>query len=444
MALKRATGCSRALAFALGSRGTFRASTTSGARDSCAPTEPPACPPCESPRPPPCRRPADCDPRAVRVVCCAPPASKRPPCPETPPACALTCQNRQFTKDARREGHSDPCKREDRGECSTRLDHVASRLAAAEKVRRTNYESEAARHATGPVSPSPAIPHYTLAGERTCARATDGRDYMCQKTPNAPRACSADRTPPPPEPVGLASSEGCDVQGGRRLDPCAHRPRVFVEIDRSANAKATKSDSVTKESLTTRLFNTMKLKKSTQSACPRRKCKEENDWCETPPRLGAVPLRCRESSLAERLHRRRPRDQRDTPRSLHTSAHADFSRIVASPIKNEPSFDKISVILREREAFLESGRGRSVGLVDDERRMSKKSHRGSLELPVPFGAGAVKVRVTLDYDLKEHRRDSPSTKCVRGSPDSWLSIQNIRSKFSGCKKGRNGQPRPPV
>ncbi|XP_022112338.2 uncharacterized protein LOC110991318 [Pieris rapae] len=380
-----------------------------GIRESCTPKERPPCPPCESAPPPACREAAQDTQCAVPKVCCAPPSGLRPPCPPTEPPCALTCENTSKVVKPTVEP------RQVVG-CGVQLDRVAQRLAAAEHRRREEYELEARQLSQSHPSPIPTE-HYNLRGEQHCARATDGHDYICAQTPTPTRTC-VNGVPPPPMPVPLKSSKGCEIQRSHHLDPCAHKPRVFVEIDRSATIKSNEKTSADKS--------------ATNSTCARKQCQENKRvWCKSPPRLANVPPPCREPSLVERLRRGiGGTDGKPSHRALHTCPDTVSGSV------NTPQSDKISAILKETENYEESGRGRTVGLINNNATV-KKSNFGSLELQIPSEAEAVRVSVTLDVAQTAGNAMArhATAKCTRrGSSDSWLSIKNIQKKLSSSKK----------
>ncbi|XP_045516103.1 uncharacterized protein LOC123709055 [Pieris brassicae] len=389
-----------------------------GIRESCTPKERPSCPPCESPPPPACREAAQDSPCAVRKVCCAPPSGLRPPCPPPEPPCALTCDNTSKITNVTVEP------RQVVG-CGVQLDRVAQRLAAAKQRRREQYEEEARRlsHSQSHLSPIPAEP-YNLKGVQHCARATDGHDYICAQTPTPTRTC-VNGVPPPPTPVPLKSSKDCEIQRNHHLDPCAHKPRVFVEIDRSATIKSTEKTSAEKA--------------SESSTRARKQCKEnKKEWCKSPPQLANVPPPCREPSLVERFRRGiGGTDSKPSHRALHT--RPDTGSLLAAFVvpcsEKTPQSDKLSAILKETEKYEETGRGRTIGLINNNAKVAK-SNFGSLELQIPSEADAVRVSVTLVAQTGGNATARQSTtKCTRrGSSDSWLSIKNIQKKLSSSKK----------
>ncbi|CAF4871593.1 unnamed protein product [Pieris macdunnoughi] len=388
-----------------------------GIRESCTPKERPPCPPCESPPPPACREATQDSQCAVRKVCCAPPSGLRPPCPPPEPPCALTCENTSKVVNVTMEA------RQVAG-CGVQLDRVAQRHAAAKHRRREQYEDEARQLSQSNLSPTPAEP-YNLRGVQHCARATDGHDYICAQTPTPTRTC-VNGVPPPPTPVPLKSSKGCEIQRNHHLDPCSHKPRVFVEIDRSENIKATEKTSTEKT--------------ATKSTCARKQCGEnKKEWCKSPPQLANVPPPCREPSLVERLRRGiGGTDGKPSHRALHTRPDTGFSlaALVVSRSENTPQSDKLSAILKDTEKYEETGRGRTIGLINNNVKATK-SNFGSLELQIPSDADSVRVSVTLDVAQTAGNATArqATTKCARrGSSDTWLSIKNIQKKLSSSKK----------
>ncbi|XP_045511246.1 uncharacterized protein LOC123706128 [Colias croceus] len=334
--------------------------------------------------------------------------------------------------------------------CGSELDHVAQRLALAERARREDYECEASERAPAP-RPPPAS--YCLAAERQCARATDGQDYMFSKSNIEcdKQVCGPNRTSPPPLPIKLMSSEGCEIKSRGNLDPCSHRPRVIVEIDRSKSKENTGTDQF-KESITSKLINNLSFKKKSNPSCPRQKCNKSENWCISPPTLASGPTRCKEPNLAERLRQRSKSLHNNQQRKLHcsvsTSACVTKSSTSSankaeteSDIGKKSSIDKLNLILEEKKKLKESGQGRVVREPCGERK-SDPSNSGSIELRVPSDTEAVKVRVTLDFDRTNREHNSMSSAelaphCVKSQgnrSETWLSIRNIQKKISACTK----------
>ncbi|XP_045459213.1 uncharacterized protein LOC123669666 [Melitaea cinxia] len=437
--------------------------TEGGARrGSCTPAAAPPCAPCTSAPRPPCRARSPAAPRGERVVCCAPRARPRPPCAAPDPPPPVTCKNnphrgKRFVK----------CSEELKGDCGAPLDRVAMRLAAAERVRRLDYEREVAERE--PPS-APVAEPYKLAGEHECLRATDGRDYTVSKPQNAPSRCSSNREPPPPCPIDLKPSDACEISRGQHLDPCEHQPRVFLEIDRSSNARSTapeKQSNDTSETsktppkpsssagrFTTRILES--LKRSGSTVCPRKSTSEktitrsvDNSWCENLPPPKSVPVSCKEQSLTERL-RQRPggkSSQHCNPkRNMHTkTSNTPCSSKTSARLQENTKQDKSKSSWHERAELKEAGQGRVVPAHKKEQK-NRKMGAGGLELNVPPNTEAVRVRVSLDFKAVDtngrcinpvieddtNSRTLSSCHSIGGS-NSWLSIKNLQKKFSRKK-----------
>ncbi|XP_038211416.1 uncharacterized protein LOC119831914 [Zerene cesonia] len=422
-------------------------------RDSCTPRPVQPCEPCEPRAAPPCRRPARACPSALRVTCCPPPAGQRPPCPPPLPSCPLSCDNATNATRDMTILNEKPCKRSTMTKCGSELDHVARRLALAERARREDYEREANERIP---TPRPESSSYCLAGERQCARATDGRDYMFSKSNIEcdKQDCGPNRKSPPPQPIKLMSSEGCEIKSKGSLDPCSHRPRVIVEIDRSKSKENVGTNKI-KESITSKLIDSLSFKKNSNPACPKQKCNQSDSWCKSPPKLAPTPTRCKEPNLAERLRQRSKSLHNNQQRKLHCSVWTSACVIKPSATTTsstkartdsgtelKSNFDKLNLVLEEKKMLKESGQGRVVREQCDEGK-TDSSNSGSIELRVPSDTEAVKVRVTLDFDhTTNYLHGSISTaemapNCVKSQEnksDTWLSIKNIQKKIAECTK----------
>ncbi|CAH2105166.1 unnamed protein product [Euphydryas editha] len=431
-------------------------------RGSCTPARAPPCAPCASAPPPACRARAAACPRGLRVVCCAPPARRRPPCATPDSPSPLTCQN-----NPNQGKRSANCSGDLKGDCGAPLDRVAMRLAAAERIRRLDYEREVAER-TPP--PAPVTEPYKLGGELQCLRAIDGRDYTVSTSRSPPSRCSSNRDPPPPCPIDLKPSDKCEISRGYHVDPCEHRPRIFVEIDRSSNVQLSApeklSDDITATSkppikpsssagrFTTRILES--LKRSGNSVCPRQTNSEksitrsvDDSWCAnlTPPK--SVPVRCKEQSLTERL-RQRPGGKSGTHCNPQRNMHSKTSNTPCSSKTNAGLQENIkqykpSPSWHERAKLKEAGQGRVV-TVDHKEKINRKIGAGGLELNIPPSTEAVRVRVSLDFRAVDIGgcsknsviEDDASLRTLSschssGGSDSWLSIKNLQKKFSRKK-----------
>ncbi|KAF9819826.1 hypothetical protein SFRURICE_004180 [Spodoptera frugiperda] len=244
---------------------------------SCGGREVPVCAPCATSRPPACRGDSLAPRTAQRVVCCPPPQGQRPPCAPRDPPCSLSCLDAvdQVTIDgscatsrtfismslctggqlmkiilinkvltscginpesSKRPNHIDPCRDTfNIGGCDQ--DPVALRLRLAKCVQEAAYWQEVAERACREPPRAPRA-DYCLHGQQECARATDGCTYAVlppSECAPAPPRCGPGRTPPPPRCVELAPDDACRIRDDAHLDPCAHRPRIMIEIDRGAS-----------------------------------------------------------------------------------------------------------------------------------------------------------------------------------------------------------------
>nr|XP_013189547.1 unnamed protein product [Amyelois transitella] len=259
---------------------------------------------------------------AVKVTCCPPPAGQRPPCPTCPPNPPLTCSKRKFsTLGSKQNSTQKSCiPKEPVNKCSDSCgnenDRVERRLQAEEQVRREDYEREVSERKQ-PCEP-PARAQYCLGNEFECATATDGRQYavLCGKETPVPR-CGPGRRPPPPQCVELIADGPCTIQEGNHMDPCAHRPRTLVQIDRShavtdntAINMAKKVDDIPAQTIS---------KQQCDKKCDVKSC--EIKISKPPP---AQP--CRQPTVTESLRERGPgpcsynRPGQPQTRSLHTLA----------------------------------------------------------------------------------------------------------------------------
>ncbi|XP_050361592.1 uncharacterized protein LOC126780936 isoform X2 [Nymphalis io] len=433
-------------------------------RGSCTPIKAQKCAPC-GPKPrPACRVPSATCPHGVRLVCYPPSTGMRPPCDLTNPPPPLSCDyNKKLTKTTK---HTEV---QENGEqnnfCGAQLDRVAMRLAAAERLRRLDYEREVALQ-TPPPAPVPAP--YQIAGEHECLRAIDGRDYTVSKLRNDTEHSTQDT---PTCPVKLKPVDKCEISHSHHLDPCEHHPRIFLEIDRSTCNKSSNSisntaekhndDSNTAKTLPPKQLSSTgrftprflkSLKRTENSVCPRQVCRSssnEKSWCVNLPPPKTVPASCKEQSLLERL-RQRPGCMSGKLGNPQRHLHSKPCNEPPSVKPNIPSLqektkqDRLTTVLHERMQLKEAGRGRVVTI---EQKSNKKVNIGSggLELKVPPNSEAVRVRVSVDFetiDIATSKNDPAELKnyngraissCIGGT-DSWLSIKNLQNKFSGYRK----------
>lgn len=120
--------------------------------------------------------------------------------------------------------------------CDGQLDPVAKRLRAAEDIRHADYVSEMAQ----PMPPPPEPALYQLAGARECATAIDGGQVtLVQPRSNplahsgpCPPACGPCRLAPPPQCLEIAHDTACKIRSDYVVDPCAHRPRLLIDVSR--------------------------------------------------------------------------------------------------------------------------------------------------------------------------------------------------------------------
>ncbi|XP_059050195.1 uncharacterized protein LOC131845178, partial [Achroia grisella] len=351
--------------------------------------------------------------RALRVTCRPPPRARRPPpCPAPCPAPPLTCPGSEKQTD-------ESCIKSDRitdnrvRGCGEDRDRVARRLAAAELARRRRYEREAAADAAPRPAPRPA---------RRPRPATDGRRYAVLP-PSTPRSAASDRR------VELVPDGECQIRNETHLDPCAHRPRILLEIERSKpspestaqTSKGSTPSTTPPRRLASRIMDGLKRTTSGTGRPERRRSKNRNrtsddaEWCENLPKPVTVPPPCREPTLLERLRSRgSPRcNEKSSPRGkrcLHTSRDlkedhptplldrnskgSDISA-VASRLKSD--FDRLNTMLSTRNRLKETERRRSVH--GEECKLLNESSRisaaGRLDVPIPPGASNVCIDVAL-------------------------------------------------
>ncbi|XP_053606092.1 serine/arginine repetitive matrix protein 1-like isoform X2 [Plodia interpunctella] len=273
--------------------------------------------PCEPQPRPPCRARPKGRVEALKVTCCPPVKGPCPPCLSNQP---LNCNSRKLSSRAPNSlGDStkscipnepvDRC----RQTCGNENDRVERRLAAEERVRREQYEQEVAERSARGCEHAPAA-SYCLGLERECARATDGRQYAVLCSKQAVPKCGPGRQRPPPQCVELLADDNCKIQGGPHMDPCAHRRRTILQIDRSQT-----NDELTAFAMQKSVDGpgVTVSKQPCDKKCDEKSCEMKRS---TPPQ----PPPCRLPSVTETLRARgsKPNDQScpTQARSFHTSA----------------------------------------------------------------------------------------------------------------------------
>ncbi|CAB3231596.1 unnamed protein product [Arctia plantaginis] len=399
-----------------------RASGATGGTCS-GPTVPPPCPPCTPHRPPPCRSQEQRPPQGVRIVCCPPRPPKPLPCP--PASCTLTCS------DVSRQKNN--CLQTDESlNKSCGIDYVAWRLACAKRTRQLDYEREvsASKKDRSKCYKPPPAP-YTLGGERELARATDGNLYAITR-PIGPQAhCSSTEEPPSPRRVSLAeSNRNCHI-GSDNLDPCAHQPRVFLEIDRCSKETSHEDGSGTS--------NTCVDKPHGGGTGSGAGGIGDIGWCKSPPSFPGAPKRCRPLTIVERLRARPSRlatrdPHKDGTRRLHTSVIATSTA------------GGLQELLKSKERLKEGGQGRVVMRNCSPQQKRPKPPDGHLDLCVQPCTSRVRVHVYLDggdCNICDKPKDRTSnqkphavcqtnnfTSQCKGS-ESWLSMKKIQKTLAG-------------
>lgn len=262
--------------------------------------------------------------------------------------------------------------------CGAGQDRVARRLAEAAAERRADYEREAAERE--PSLPAPFAP-YTLGEDRVCTRATDGREYALPCAPRPLGRCSSDGVPPSPRCVPLRQTDACRVRSNDHLDPCAHRPRVFVEIDRVGTVSNAGAPDAAVRAASLRVVN-------------------------APGRIRRTPG----PSVGD-ISRRR----------LHSFAKNFTSRCddVRETLNSESG--QLEIALREREVLEEAGRGRVAA------RSTKGPRRnaavaGRLDVAVPRDVERVTVCVAVSPPPEDN-----AAKPRVGSDSGWRSGRAIQS-----------------
>ncbi|CAH1645245.1 unnamed protein product [Spodoptera littoralis] len=321
------------------------------------------------------------------------------------------------------------------GECHQ--DPVALRLRLAKCAQQAEYELEVAERAQRGAPRAPRAT-YQLRGQRECARATDGCTYaVLAPSAPAPSRCGPGRSPPPPRCVELAPDDACRIRGDAHLDPCAHRPRTMIEIDRSASAAAPRPTA------------------AARPAAPRAPSVEcgggpAPSWCANPPPPASAPPRCRRPTIVERLQARPPESPNE--RRIHTSTI--FSKAEKC---SKSTTGGLENMLRSKQQLKEAGLGRVV-VGNEAGRSAQEAPGGRLELAVPAGTRRVAVRVSLEGaaggpcpSLPAPPLSAPPLSATSSAPvcgnkpsfctkasttsvrqDSWLSIKQIQKKLNRC------------
>ncbi|KAJ8729778.1 hypothetical protein PYW08_001359 [Mythimna loreyi] len=337
---------------------------------------------------PPCRARTPPARRGSRVVCCAPAQGSPPPCPRAPATCPLTCQN--ATRDQNCVSSSQACLGHVQSpetlpnEYSCDQDPVARRLQVANGVRRAHYERSVARRAAACPAPCPCPAPYALAGQRECARATDGSVYTVLRDAAAGRArCGPGRAPPPPRCLQLAPDDACRIKSNEFLDPCAHRPRVILEIDRSCS--------------------------SPEPCAP----------------SGGGPPCCRQPTKVEIL--RAPNLACQNNRHTHTSV-ALFK--AATPVCGG-----LEDMHNSKKHLKEAGLGRVVTDAAAGPASPSETLGGLVELCVPPGAVRVAVRVSLTGPVP----DSPTSSCtIKKKPEKCPCSVDLKADPQARGQGYPG------
>lgn len=312
------------------------------------------------------------------------------------------------------------------------MDYVAWRLECAKRTRQLDYECEvSARKNSRSTCYEPPPAPYKLGGERELAHATDGNLYAITRSSSPKTHCSSTGEPPSPIPVSLAeSNRNCDI-GSNNLDPCAHQPRVFFEIDRSSKETSPEKGSST---LTTYVDKPGERETGGSAGGV-----GDSGWCRSPPSFPGAPKRCRPLTIVERLRARPSRlatrsPHKDGTRCLHTSV---FARTPAGGLRE---------ILKSKERLNKGGQGRVVVGKCSARQKRPKQPDGHLDLCVPPCSNRVRVHVYLeegdcskcDTPTNKSSHQKPHAECqvnnltsqCKGS-ESWLSVKNIQKKLAG-------------
>lgn len=289
---------------------------------------------------------------------------------------------------------------------------MAKRLAAAANARRLQYEEEVRELACGcNLAPEP-VP-YAPGAARDCLRATDGRSYALPCALRAAARCGPGRKPPAPEPVPLASDPTCRLT--THPNPCAHRPRVFLEVDHDPPAPPPPATP---------------LPSSLPS--PAEPCGCGPSAANAPPPRG----------LAERIVAglRGQQPTRRGERGLHTVVTR--AACVGAPT----SSSDLEQTLRTRSSLREAGLGRAAVPCGGAAAVDPPA--GRLDLAVP--AGMTRVCVLVSLCAGSEGRSPPACPAAAAGEstlpvkrrDSWLSIKCIQKKLSGSERDVPPPPAP--
>lgn len=261
-----------------------------------------------------------------------------------------------------------------------------------------------------PACPAP----YTLGVERECARATDGCTYAvlserCARAP--PRRCGPGRTPPPPRCVELAPDDACRIGGDAHLDPCAHRPRVMIEIDRSACTTSTSPPPSCLQTNSSSCTTTASAKAApcTMSTSPTASNPQTNSsLCTVQTAPSCVTARCRRPTIVERLRTRLPDCQ--NKRLTHTSVTLFKAGKSLSSVAGG-----LEDMLRSKKQLKEAGLGRVMTDAGAGRANHEKPPDGRLELSVPPGTERVAVYVSMALAAGGSSASSPPTNLSKST-----------------------------
>ncbi|XP_013161256.1 PREDICTED: uncharacterized protein LOC106113078, partial [Papilio xuthus] len=394
--------------------------------------------------------------RGLRVACRPPPHAARPPCAAPEPPCPLTCQ-RNADNTFKEHVKEVQCPVSPHAQCGDSMDRVAQRISAARLARRQEYEREvaarAAQHPAAPVTP-PAPLARSLAAGREVVRATDGRDYVVLP----PLAHSQQKSDhgEKDSTVELDPAKGCVINPSSHVDPCAHRPRILLEIDRSEVSKtarspltASKSPLVSAPSSAQNQNNENEVENS-KKCCKGSALGPMTDWCSSRPKIKPQRPDCVQPSLVERIKRRSLNSSNEV-RKFHTASSllsqnltpTEQNEIGDVTAKVKADAHKLNKMLDDRDKLKEAGRGRNT--IRD--KTEEASASGQLELRAPASGVGVRVRVSLlggtpparpcarpsrPSDSADGAPQDPSTTYY-GKCDSWLSIKNIQKKLTGCR-----------
>ena len=326
--------------------------------------------------------------------------------------------------------------------CGAQLDCVASRLQAAERARREDYENEVLN--SPPPRKQPPVSTYRLACERQCMRATDGHDYTVTKISKNDNRCDSSRTPPRPSPVELEANTGCQIKQDSYLEPCSHQPRIFIEIDRPTLRTTSSKTEMNKDNKCENDLRGQQTKSKRSSSETNISGKSDNKWCSNLPTPKPVPPTCKEPSLIERLRRRSGGTSSNTcSRQLHTYNSACGPMLLPSVSLKQKPKDKTTLTSQEEPQLAEAARGRFVtGRLSFDEGKQQHLSGGGLDLKIPPTTEAVRVQVSFDFNTTrpisctDNQLLSPTNNAFSNSKstsDSWLSIKSLQKKLKGYK-----------